>query len=639
MLKSITRYTQALIVVIVYFLPLGIHSITGQHAQPLVLSGTDEQFMLESQHIEVFEDKTQELVIDEVTQPEFDARFKKVQNGNRTLDVQNLGSAYWLRFKIQDRNNDKRRWVLENMDPHIDHFDFYLYDTDSAKYINYKAGYLIKFKKRTFQHKNFIFDLPVNAHENYYYYVRVTSHNHNPFLFKIQTFNNFSAYSLNEYYFLGIFYGVMIIMALYNLLLFFSIKERIYIYYSIYVLSCILISFAEDGLGFQYVWSNTPVLNVVFGDFKAIIFMVSLMFYSMAFLELKKRNKSEWKLINYVTIGYVVYYLLVSFLVSDKQLSGVLRSAFKIVPFILIYYSAIKAYRNGYKPARYFILGYSFVFISIVFLIFRETGILHWYDIFSVYSFNFGLVFETVILSLALGDKIKLIKHDRELAQQEIIEQLQENEKLKDKVNRELEGKVNERTVELNEKNTELEEAYQKLQDQAEEINQMNLMLDLNNRKLQSDVKELSKARVMSKEVNFEEFNKIYPNKESCLKYLAELKWSTDYTCKKCGHKKHCRGKSMYSRRCTRCRYDESATAFTIFHRLKFPITKAFYMVFLIYESKEKVTSSELSQTLDLRQSTCWNFSKKIQTAMDIAKKNNGNKPISGWGEVVLEKI
>ncbi len=633
------KFQQKILLTIFLLCVVGLPAVHAQKSTPLILSDESEHFILGPENLEILEDPTGKLEIEDVTKPNMDKNFKVVNNGGRTLDIQNLGSSYWLRFKIHDRNNDKRRWVLENMDPHIDEFDFYLYDNDSSKYIRYKAGYMRDFSERTFQHKNFIFDLPVNVHEGKYFYVRANSHNHNPFLFKVQTFNYYSSYSLNEYYFLGIFYGIMVIMALYNLLLYFTVKERIYIYYSVYVISCILISLAEDGLGFHYLWSKAPALNLVFGDFKAIIFMVSLMFYSMAFLELKKRNYQEWKLINYVTFGYVIYYVLVFFLVEDKQLSGVLRSAFKIVPFILIYYSAIKAYRNGYKSARYFILGYSFVFVSIVFLIFRETGILHWYDIFSVYSFNFGLVFETVILSLALGDRIKLIKQDREKAQDRIIEQLHENEKLKDKVNRELEEKVNERTVELNEKNEELQEAYQKLQDQAEQINQMNLMLDLDNRKLQSDVKEISKARVMSKEVNFEEFNKIYPNKEACLKFLAELKWANGYECKKCKHKKHCRGKSMHSRRCTRCRYDESATAYTIFHRLKFPITKAFYMVFLIFESKDKVTSSELSQILDLRQSTCWNFSKKIKTAMDVAKKNNGNKPIQSWGEIVLEQV
>jgi len=196
------------------------------------------------------------------------------------------------------------------------------------------------------------------------------------------------------------------------------------------------------------------------------------------------------------------------------------------------------------------------------------SGIIHWNDIFTVYPFNIGLVVEIVILSIALGDRIKIIRTEREIAQVQSIGQLTENEKLKDKVNRELEQKVQERTIEIAEKNHQLVEMNEELRLQSEEITRMNLLLDSDNRKLQNNVKELVKARVMVEEVDFEEFSKIFPTDESCFRYLSELKWDNGYTCRKCGHVRFCEGKDRYSSRCTRCRYDESSTAYTIFHRL-----------------------------------------------------------------------
>ena len=66
---------------------------------------------------------------------------------------------------------------------------------------------------------------------------------------------------------------------------------------------------------------------------------------------------------------------------------------------------------------------------------------------------NIGITLEILILSVALGDRIRYLKQQEEISREKIIEQLQENEKLKDKVNLELEDKVRERTHELENKN------------------------------------------------------------------------------------------------------------------------------------------------------------------------------------------
>lgn len=270
------------------------------------------------------------------------------------------------------------------------------------------------------------------------------------------------------------------------------------------------------------------------------------------------------------------------------------------------------------------------MFMSIIFLIFRMSGLIRWDDLFTVYSFNIGIVFEIMILSFALRDRISIIKAENLIAQGKVIEQLQVNEKLKDSINQSLEIKVQERTAQLEVKNQELESAYEK-------INQMNQLLDADNKELQTNVKELTKARVLMKEVDFPEFSNIFPDKESCFKYLEDLKWARGYKCKKCGNEKWCKGKDEFSKRCTKCRYDESSTAYTIFHKLKFPITKAFYMLFLVYANKEKITSLELSEILDLRQSTCWNFNKKINEMLLKNKKKTFDQEVDGWAQLILD--
>jgi hypothetical protein len=263
-------------------------------------------------------------------------------------------------------------------------------------------------------------------------------------------------------------------------------------------------------------------------------------------------------------------------------------------------------------------------------LILRMGGFIHWDSIFTVYSFNIGIVFEIMMLSFALGDRIRIIRAENARNTQLVIDQLKINADLKDELNRDLEAKVLERTAQLEEKNQELEGAY-------EEIQRMNQLLDADNKDLKKNVKELTKARVLLKDVDFSEFSNIFPDKESCLSHLTELKWAKGYSCKKCGNEKWCKGKDDYSKRCTKCRYDESATAYTIFHKLKFPITKAFYMLFLLYANKEKITSLELSEILDLRQSTCWSFSRKIIEMQSKTRKKGSDQAVDGWSNLVLD--
>jgi len=85
-----------------------------------------------------------------------------------------------------------------------------------------------------------------------------------------------------------------------------------------------------------------------------------------------------------------------------------------------------------------------------------------------------------------------------------------------------------------------------------------------------------------------------------------------------------------YSRQCTSCRYDESPTANTLFHKIKFDILKAFYIVYFVSTNKKGITSTELARKLGLRQKTCWAFKRKVMKAM----KSSGDHPITGTAEV-----
>jgi hypothetical protein len=126
------------------------------------------------------------------------------------------------------------------------------------------------------------------------------------------------------------------------------------------------------------------------------------------------------------------------------------------------------------------------------------------------------------------------------------------------------------------------------------------------------------------------EFHQKFPDDNSCLKYLADLKWAGGFICPKCDNTKYCNGDREFSRQCTKCRHIASPTSGSLFHKVKFPLLKAFYIIYYMSTNKKGISSTELSRKLGLRQKTCWLFKQKVMRAM----KSSGKHKISCSAEV-----
>jgi hypothetical protein len=121
---------------------------------------------------------------------------------------------------------------------------------------------------------------------------------------------------------------------------------------------------------------------------------------------------------------------------------------------------------------------------------------------------------------------------------------------------------------------------------------------------------------IFKNELNAEQLEELFTSDEKCYLFLAELKWHEGFTCRKCGNTNYCPGKTPHSRRCTKCKTEESSTAGTIFHNCKFPVSKAFYIAYNVCKGREDISTYEFARRLSLRQMTCWNFKTKIQQAL-----------------------
>jgi two-component system, sensor histidine kinase LadS len=132
---------------------------------------------------------------------------------------------------------------------------------------------------------------------------------------------------------------------------------------------------------------------------------------------------------------------------------------------------------------------------------------------------------------------------------------------------------------------------------------------------------------VYNENLNKSELDKLFVDDNKCLDFLAQLKWTNGFICKKCGNDNYCEGKVPFSRRCTRCKNEESATANTMFHNIKFPVNKAFYIAYEVFKNN-KLSTFELSQSLNIRQMTCWNFKNKVEDRLNLFARNSGSSDI-----------
>jgi len=608
------------------------------HAQNAVPIRDDtDQYIFSFGEIEYLEDPAGNLTVDEVAAAQRSPQFKP----SKTFSPQNYnrGSYYWYRIKIGHNAKSARRWQIEFFDQTIDELSVYMPLAEGGYRLE-SFGDNLPFGNRFLKHKNFIVHLPTDYDGAYTYYFRVKSRQRADILVVLRPIEYFFNYALDEYFFFGIFYGMILVFCFYNLLMFAAVHERHYLYYILYLLGVGLYEMSSDGIAFQYLWPNAVNWNQYAPGFSLYFASTFALFFAASLLNLRKQYPRLLWFLAGVWVVRTIYLGVSFFFLPDRWFN--IRFV-EVVPFLAAFYAGIYALRRGYRPARFMVVGYTFLFLGIVIKFIQYLDI-NWLPLGEMthYSLGFSFIMEMMFLSFAISDKIKVLRVEKEKAQESTIAQLRENQKLKDSLNEELEQQVKIKTGELVQKsdfiaaqNRQLAEANQKLAIQAEEIAAMNALLMQDNSKLKHDVEVVTEARILSKEVDFEEFSAMYPDDASCLKFLAEIKWQKDFACTKCHHHHYGEGRSPYSRRCSRCGYDESVTAYTLLQNTRLPINKAFYMIFLVYSTNGTISSHKLSEILHIRQSTCWSYSSKIKKAMKD-KRKHGEIRHEGWDSILL---
>jgi two-component system, sensor histidine kinase LadS len=608
------------------------------------ITDSEDQHIFVGEEIQYLEDTAGVYTLAQILSPPLNSLF--VNSATNTPQNYHLKSTYWFRIKIRHNPESRKNWILEFFDQTIDDITAYMPD-GKGRYNAKRMGDQLPFKEREYAHKNFELNIANDANFDGTYYFRVKSHQTADAIIVLRSVNRFIQYALDEYFIFGIFYGMVLVFSFYNLMMYLAVRQVQYLYYVLYNLCVGLFEMCIDGVAYQYLWPNAPDWNQYAYGIALYGISIFALQFTRTLLYTPKKAPGLDRLIVGIMVLRTIFFAICLFFNTD----WFSYKFVELVPLAVAFYTGIYIYRRGYHPARFFVVGYTFLsigFIHKLLLMLHVEGLN--FGVVTYYSLSICFVLEMVFLSFAIGDKVRILKRKKDKAQKQIIHQMRVNEKLKDSLNIRLEAQVQERTREVLEKSTiieaqneELTEVNALLQKQKEEILQMNLLLEKDNEVLQTNVVKVTQARVMSTEVDFEEFSKIYPDNDSCFKFLASMKWGHDtasdhYQCRKCGHDHYFHGHSPYSRRCTKCDYDESVIAHTIFQNTRIPINKAFYMVFLIFTTKGKISSHKLSEILSIRQGTCWAYASRIKKVMqDRRKEIAASRSGEGWSLLVLD--
>ena len=124
---------------------------------------------------------------------------------------------------------------------------------------------------------------------------------------------------------------------------------------------------------------------------------------------------------------------------------------------------------------------------------------------------------------------------------------------------------------------------------------------------------------------NLLEFSERFKTDSDCIEYLAHMKWSESYECLKCGHKAS-QTRNNFSRVCNKCSHIESATANTLFHKVKFGVRKAFFICFEMTTTTKSLSASYVAERFGVTEKTARLFMHKVREAM----KSSGQHPIDG---------
>ncbi|GAB4438559.1 MAG: guanylate cyclase [Turneriella sp.] len=338
-----------------------------------------------------------------------DNEFRPAARANLGFFVQPI----WLRFRLPDY---EERMLLRHDYALTDYLTLYA-PAATGGYTSQSTGDMVPFVQRALNHR--LMSFWIDSVKDRWYFIRLQTAGSVNFSFRLMTAQQALEQDHTSQYFLGIFFGTIIVMFFYNLFVFFSLRTPAYVFYCLYIAFFALMAATLNGSGYQLLWPNSPWMqNHAFPLFANAAMGSGLVFVAL-FLNLRALNR----VLYLIACGLAVFPVLgiLATLAIHPAVMVKVTNAFGILWILFILGSAIYAFVKGYKPARYFLLAWIMMLLGTAVFTLTSRGVLP-PNPFLLNAMFFGSALEVILLSLALADRINQLKKEKEKLQLEALE-------------------------------------------------------------------------------------------------------------------------------------------------------------------------------------------------------------------------
>lgn len=403
------------------------------------ISDSDESFSLD-QYTQYLIDSTDELSVADVKRLFENNSFTDFAKNKKNVFGFNPNSI-WLGVEFTIENNTHK--VLNFECPYHEYIDIYLYRKESTHH--FSSGNLKPFETRgKLKSTDFAWPIQFEQGEKVLMIARIKSTSSVITNVKLRSTYDYHNYSINKNIYYGFFFGILLIMILYNLFVYNILKDTSYIYYVSSVIVTLLIFSTISSYSFKYIYPNLPLLNYHIRKvlISTIVFPTAL--FAIHFLELRKYSRIFYSIMH-IMMALAVISIILTFVGIMQSFSAILIMAHSSV----LFFCGLLVYSRGNKNAFFYMIAWAFYIIGGITISLRSIGIIQ-ADTFSNHSAELGSMFEVSLLSFALANRYRSLRKEKEHHQHEYLDLVQSQNEI-------LEDLVGSRTFELKETLSDLE--------------------------------------------------------------------------------------------------------------------------------------------------------------------------------------
>lgn len=318
--------------------------------------------------------------------------------------------AYWVRLRLtsEDGASQEAEWLLEVADLSLDAVDVYVSD-GAGDYRHFVTGDARPFEERTVPHRMLIVPLPAPADSSYTVYVRVASQGPVAVPLRVWTEDGFARHDRRAYAFLGLFFGALLVMLGYNAFLGLTLRDRVYLFYVLYLGCFIGHQLAVERVAFMLLWPDALWWNARAATVLGLLSVFFALQFSWHFLSTDRylpRLDPALRHGSYVLLAFVALTLLAP--VAWVKQGAVLAIMVTATSALL---AGVLTWRRGNRVAVYYLIGWVFLVAG---LLVGLAGFLGVGDGPLWGVVRAGTVAEITLLSLGLGYRIDLLRAERE---------------------------------------------------------------------------------------------------------------------------------------------------------------------------------------------------------------------------------